>query len=91
VAGISCYPDRFPGQKIENYRANKLLLDSFDIDNINVFTLLFQTGYLTIKEIDESRPAQPIYRLSYPNEEVRGAFLDYLAADFTGKKPEEFG
>lgn len=78
-------------RKIENYGANKLLLDSFDIDHMNVFTLLFQTGYLTIKEVDESRPAQPIYRLSYPNEEVREAFLDYLAADFTGKNPEEFG
>lgn len=78
-------------RKIENYRANKLLLDSFDFDRMNVFTLLFQTGYLTIKEVDESRPAQPIYRLSYPNEEVREAFLDYLAADFTGKNPEEFG
>jgi len=48
-----------------------------------VFALLFQTGYLTIKEIKKISRTQNIYRLSYPNEEVKESFLDYLPADYT--------
>lgn len=68
-------------KRIENYETSQLLFDSFDIERINVFALLFQTGYLTIKEVDEISPTQTIYRLSYPNQEVKEAFLEYIAAD----------
>ena len=78
-------------KRIENYETNKFIFDSFDIDRINVFSLLFQTGYLTIKEIKEVSPTQSIYRLSYPNEEVKESLLEYIAADFTGKYPDELG
>lgn len=69
-------------KRIEDYETNKFLFDSFDIDRINIFSLLFQTGYLTIKEIKEVSPTQSIYRLSYPNEEVRESFLQYIAVGF---------
>lgn len=78
-------------RRIDNHNANKLIFDSFDIERINVFALLFQTGYLTIKEVKEISPTQTIYRLSYPNEEVKESFLEYLAADYTGKFPDEMG
>ncbi|MDR2169908.1 MAG: PD-(D/E)XK nuclease domain-containing protein, partial [Planctomycetaceae bacterium] len=38
--------------------------------------LLFQTGYLTIKEVDSS--LRPQYTLGIPNLEVKEAFLEYL-------------
>ena len=46
------------------------LLSSFDIDEIATEALLFQTGYLTIageEEVGDER----LYRLGYPNREVR--------------------
>lgn len=77
--------------RLENYETTKLLFDSYEIERFNVFALLFQTGYLTIKEIKEVSRTQNIYRLSFPNEEVKESFLDYLAADYTGKLPDEMG
>jgi hypothetical protein len=78
-------------KRLENYETTKLLFDSYEIEQLNVFALLFQTGYLTIKEIKKISRTQDIYRLSYPNEEVKESFLDYLAADYTGKLPDEMG
>lgn len=78
-------------KSLENYETTHLLFDSFDIDRINVFALLFQTGYLTIKQIKEVSRTQSLYLLSYPNQEVKESFLDYLAADFTGKMPNDMG
>ena len=54
------------------------LFDNYDIRNIDVVSLLFQTGYLTIKEIDEFG----LYRLGYPNKEVKDSMLDYLIGGF---------
>lgn len=83
--------DKIDVKRIENYETTKLIFDSFDVERINLFALLFQTGYLTIKEIKEISRTQNIYRLSYPNKEVKESFLDYLAADYTGKLPDEMG
>ena len=47
------------------------LLSSFDVDDIATEALLFQTGYLTIREEEESRREDRFYRLGYPNREVR--------------------
>lgn len=78
-------------KRLENYETTKLLFDSYEIERLNVFALLFQTGYLTIKEVKPISRTQDIYRLSYPNREVKESFLDYLAADYTGKLPDEMG
>ena len=46
------------------------LLSKFDVENMAVEALLFQAGYLTIaaqKEVGD----EPLYRLGYPNREVR--------------------
>ena len=40
--------------------------------------LLFQTGYLTIKDFE---PRRRIYTLGYPNAEVEEAFLTYLLGE----------
>lgn len=50
-------------------------LSDFNTENINPTTLLFQTGYLTIKEYN---PKFQLYTLGYPNEEVRSSLLQYL-------------
>jgi len=53
-------------------------LSSFDIETITLLTLLFQTGYLTIKHIRQ-RGNSIIYGLSYPNLEVRMSLNNKLA------------
>ena len=46
------------------------LLSTFDVGNIGTEALLFQTGYLTITG-EEELGGLPLYRLGYPNREVR--------------------
>ena len=46
------------------------LLSAFDVDDIATEALLFQTGYLTIRE-ETSLGGKALYRLGYPNREVR--------------------
>ena len=57
------------------------LLSSFDVDDIATEALLFQTGYLTIRE-ERSLGGMALYRLGYPNREVRQSLneclLEYL-------------
>ncbi len=46
------------------------LLSEFDVDRIGTEALLFQTGYLTITG-EEELGDEALYRLGYPNREVR--------------------
>ena len=46
------------------------LLSAFDVDDIATEALLFQTGYLTIAR-EENVGGESLYRLGYPNREVR--------------------
>ena len=58
---------------IKNLKMTGRLLDSFDIRQIELEPLLFQTGYLTVKEIMIEK-VPPVYVLEVPNYEVRDAF-----------------
>ncbi len=53
-------------------------LSSFDVEEIPIETLLFQTGYLTIKEIT-TIGTQYAYILTYPNLEVKASLNGALA------------
>ena len=46
------------------------LLSAFDVDKMATEALLFQTGYLTIRGVEDTG-GSPLYRLGYPNREVR--------------------
>lgn len=67
-------------ERFEKYETNQFLFDSYDIDRMNVFSLLFQTGYLTVKAIKETSSGSRIYELSYPNREVKES-LNHLIND----------
>ena len=60
------------------------LLSAFDVDDMATEALLFQTGYLTIAK-EENLGGEPLYRLGYPNREVRQSLnrslLRYLVKD----------
>ncbi|MCS6796873.1 MAG: AAA family ATPase, partial [Raineya sp.] len=64
---------------LRNLKATFALINNFDIDKLNLETLLFQTGYLTISEIDKFDR----YILNYPNKEVEQSLLQYLLADYS--------
>jgi hypothetical protein len=72
----------------ENKKVSKIVFDSYDIEKLNVFALLFQTGYLTITHVDK-KARTPQYILNYPNFEVKEAFLTYLFESFTQNGLEE--
>jgi hypothetical protein len=58
-------------------------LGDFDVDRIHLETLLFQTGYLTIKrEMVDVPGSLPEYVLSYPNNEVRYSLMGYLLDNY---------
>jgi hypothetical protein len=60
------------------------LVDSYDIENIDIRTLLFQTGYLTIKAIDYENGT---FTLDYPNREVEEALESYILGTISNKPP----
>ena len=62
----------------ENLRVRKEFFNEYDIADINL--LLFQTGYLTVKESDETG-----YKLYYPNKEVQSSFLHLLLKRYSQK------
>ena len=53
------------------------LLSAFDVDEMEPAALLFQTGYLTIRDVEDD-DGEPLYRLGYPNREVRQSLNHHL-------------
>ncbi len=62
---------------LENLYMSETDISSFDVDDIKIETLLFQTGYLTIQEV-KTRFNQRLFKLGYPNLEVRTALNEQI-------------
>lgn len=60
---------------LEKVEFSAASLGTFDFENMPLITVLFQTGYLTIKDHD---PITQKYMLGYPNFEVKESFDTYL-------------
>ena len=73
---------------LEGMLSSSELLSAFDVGAIATEALLFQIGYLTIKNT-ERLGGETVYRLGYPNLEVRQSLnrslLRYLVQDATGQ------
>jgi hypothetical protein len=65
--------------KVGQAEVGQAAFESFDFENLDLYPLLFQTGYLTIK----SREPFGLYILDYPNREVKDSMLQYLVAGFS--------
>jgi hypothetical protein len=63
------------------------VFEGYDPANIGEISLLFQTGYLTIKQI-ELIDGRAQYTLGVPNSEVNESLLTYLVQAY-GKYPDE--
>ncbi len=63
--------------QFDNLELSERAFSSYDIEYLETLPILFQTGYLTIKGIDEHN----LYRLNYPNAEVKEALLEYMISN----------
>jgi hypothetical protein len=67
----------------KEYYTNEIL-EKFDIEYIRIEALMYQTGYLTIKEVKRIEEEE-VYVLDYPNKEVRQSFNRELLYYITGE------
>ena len=73
--------------RLDDMLGSDELLSAFDVDHIATEALLFQTGYLTIRQT-ELRGNRTYYRLGYPNQEVRQSLNESLLNRLT-KSPAQ--
>ncbi|MBP5365260.1 MAG: ATP-binding protein [Bacteroidales bacterium] len=74
--------------KTHNYKLEQMAndvsdadaLNSIDSTSTNPIPVIFQSGYLTIKGYDERFG---VYKLGFPNEEVKEGFMRYLLPSYT--------
>ena len=64
------------------------MLNEYRADAKDPIPILFQSGYLTIKEYIED---VNMYRLGFPNDEVRYGFLKNLFPSYSSLRPDETG
>ena len=67
---------------LDRLKVNESSFSAYDIENIRLLPLLFQTGYLTIKERGSIR-----YILDYPNKEVRESMHQYILGELMHEDP----
>ncbi|UTC78030.1 ATP-binding protein [Treponema sp. OMZ 799] len=65
---------------LENAEMDENSLQDYRPDINNPVPILFQSGYLTIKDYDERLG---LYKLGFPNDEVKYGFLDNLVPAYT--------
>ena len=67
-------------EELNDYEASEEQLSSVHVDGIDPIPVLYQSGYLTIKDFDERFC---MYTLNYPNEEVKNGFVNFLLPFYT--------
>jgi hypothetical protein len=72
----------YPLPDMENMEVTRSIFSVYDLERLSVEALLFQTGYLTIKDVKDE-----MWRLGYPNLEVKCTFLKHLFYSFTEGLP----
>ncbi len=73
-------------ESFENLTADMNELMTFDITNIPLTTLLFQSGYMTIKNYDKNTQS---YLLEMPNYEVKDSLLKCIMTAITKQRVSE--
>ena len=77
-------------QEMENKEVSQSFFDKFSLEDLDMANLLFQTGYLTIKN-KKRRGFETNYYLGYPNIEVSKSFYHNLLEAFTFKPNSTVG
>lgn len=76
-----------PFGMLQDFETDALTLSEIDSFRRNPVSLLFQTGYLTIKDYNEMNNECV---LGYPNREVKESFLSYLYRYILGEERIDF-
>lgn len=71
---------------ITNEMVSADMLNCIDSMSRNPLPVIYQSGYLTIKEYDREFK---IYRLGFPNKEVENGFIKYLMPYYTPVRKQE--
>ena len=66
--------------RLDGIKISELVFSSYDIENLKIMPILFQTGYLTITGYNKERME---YTLAYPNFEVKNSMTEYLAEAYS--------
>jgi len=74
--------------KFNGLETDESLVNSFDIENLNLETIMFQTGYLTIKRLVQEEMGV-VYELGFPNKEVQISFNNYIVQSMTSVSENE--
>ncbi len=72
--------------KLSNLTLGEQLLDSFDISNIDLEVILYQSGYLTISNVSIDEDDDILYHLQLPNLEVKKSFNTFIINHLFGDK-----
>lgn len=79
--------DNYNLEELEGIKVGRDRLMNVSNQNDDIIVLLFQTGYLTIKDYDKELRE---FTLGYPNREVEKAFFDYLLPNYSFLPKNEF-
>ena len=71
---------KFTAFDLKQRNITELTLDSYEIKNLTLLPLLFQTGYLTIKQ---KKLGSKKITLDFPNEEVESSFTLFMLSKLT--------
>jgi Holliday junction resolvase-like predicted endonuclease len=67
---------------LEPVTASDTTFMGFDINQIGIIPILYQTGYLTVKSKTEIPLEPPEFILGIPNREVNDSFLTFLVSEY---------
>jgi len=70
-------------REAENSITDETALDAMDIDAIAPISLMFQTGYLTVRSVKRQAGSSPVYTLEIPNKEVRDSLGRHIFMSLT--------
>ena len=73
---------------INGRRATEDQFKNYDPDSQNMLPVIYQSGYLTIKDFQEERR---IYTLDFPNKEIENGFLNVILKKFVKVPDDDMG
>ena len=78
----------FLANLVNGRRANEDQFKNYDPDSKNMLPVIYQSGYLTIKDFEKETRR---YTLDFPNREVREGFLNVLLKKFVSVPDDDLG
>ncbi|MCK6605618.1 MAG: ATP-binding protein [Ignavibacteriaceae bacterium] len=79
--------DNFDLSLIENAETRDSAFNTDDLSRISLLSILFQTGYLTVKRTQDYSGVKT-YTVDYPNYEVKDAVYRLITSELLNKIPE---